>query len=85
MEHPNLLRSDKDQLELYCRMFELDWRGDQQLENRQEFLFSNPIYLDGENIKAYGQITDDVVKEKLQRACAPYVEELTAKILSQGS
>ena len=33
-EHPNLLKSDKDQVDLYCKMFEVDWRGDQKLENR---------------------------------------------------
>lgn len=44
-EHPNLLKSDADQLELYCKMFELDWRGDQNYENRNQFMSSNPIYL----------------------------------------
>jgi hypothetical protein len=33
-EHPSLLKSDRDQLELYCRMFELDWRGDRSSENK---------------------------------------------------
>ena len=34
MEHPNLLKSDKDQMDLYCRMFELDWRGDRTYANK---------------------------------------------------
>jgi hypothetical protein len=25
MEHPNLLRSDKDMLKTYCQIFEVDW------------------------------------------------------------
>ena len=37
---------------------------------------TNPIYYqDGSNLKSYGQITPEVVKTKLQQACAPYVEE----------
>jgi len=34
VEHPSLCRSDKDQLDLYCRMFELDWRGDRTFTNK---------------------------------------------------
>lgn len=82
IEHPNLQRSDKDHLEIYCKMFELDWKGDTSYKNKQEFMFSNPIYIQGDNIKAHGEITGEKVKEKLQRACAPYVEDATAKILS---
>lgn len=65
VEHPNLLHSDTAQIELYCRMFELDWRGDRSYANKQEFMSTNPIYIDGTNLKAYGEITDDIVKDKL--------------------
>ena len=51
-EHPSLLNSDADQLDLYCRMFELDWRGDSSYKNKQEFMSSNPIYLQGTNLKS---------------------------------
>jgi len=54
IEHPALLKSDKDQLELYSRMFEVDWRGDRALENKGEFMATNPIYLEGSNLKSYG-------------------------------
>jgi hypothetical protein len=74
-EHPNLLKSDADQIELYSKMFELDWRGDQNYDNRNQFMSSNPIYVEGSNLKAYGEVTAEVVKDKLQRACIPYVEE----------
>ena len=84
-EHPNLLKSDRDQLEIYCRMFEVDWRGDRSSENKSQFMSSNPIYLDGSNLKSVGEITPEVVKDKLQRACAPYVEETAAKIIQQAS
>lgn len=33
MEHPNLQKADKNMLNAYCRMFELDWKGDQTLDN----------------------------------------------------
>ena len=84
IEHPQVQRSDRDQLELYARLFELDWRGDRDFKNKQEFMATHPIYLDGANLKSQGAVTDEVVKERLQRACAPYVEE-TAKRISQAA
>ena len=51
-EHPNLLKSDADHLDLYCRMFELDWRGDTSNKNKQEFMSSHPIYLQGTNLRS---------------------------------
>lgn len=39
MEHPNLLKSDKQILDTYCKMFELDWRGDRNFENRSQYMF----------------------------------------------
>lgn len=85
LEHPNLQKSDMDQMELYSKMFELDWKGDSSYKNKQEFMSTNPIYFsDGTNIKSYGEITNDTVKDMLQKACAPYVEE-TAKTLLKYS
>ena len=57
MEHPNLLKSDRDQLDLYCKMFELDWRADRNFQNKQEFMSTNPIYIEGSNVKSYGEVT----------------------------
>ena len=45
MEHPNLAKTDYAKLDTFCRMFELDWRGDRAISNKQEFLATNPIYL----------------------------------------
>jgi hypothetical protein len=83
-EHPNLQNSDADQLELYTKMFELDWRNDSSYDNRHEFMSSNPIYLEGTNLKSYGEVTAETVKEKLQRACVPYVEETVEKLISMS-
>ena len=47
-----MLKSDADHLDLYCRMFELDWRGDTSHKNKQEFMSSHPIYLQGSNLRS---------------------------------
>jgi len=49
MEHPNLANSDRHTMETYCNVFELDWRGDKTLENREKFLMERPVYLDGKD------------------------------------
>lgn len=61
LEHPNLLKSDHAMLDTYCKLFELDWKGDKTLENRSNLMFQNPIYIDGTNIKSYGEITNEKV------------------------
>lgn len=84
MEHPNLLRSDRDQMNLYTRMFEVDWRGD---KDGTVFMASNPIYIEGgdrTNLKSYGSLTDEAVREKVQRACAPYVEEAAKRLVKNA-
>ena len=45
MEHENLAGSDRSMLNTYCKIFELDWRGDQAIENREQFMLTNPIYM----------------------------------------
>ena len=39
MEHPNLHKSDRDLLDTYCKLFELDWRGDKTQAGREQLLF----------------------------------------------
>ena len=53
LEHPNLMNSDRAHLETFCKMFEVDWRGDKAEKNKEEFLCDKPIYLKGDNIKRY--------------------------------
>jgi hypothetical protein len=81
IEHQNLLPSDRVHLETFCKLFELDWRGDVSLKNREEFLHFKPIYLAGDNIKQYSQMTQEDMRLLLKRACSPYIEEVTQKIL----
>ena len=56
-EHPNLSKVDYEKLNTFTKMFELDWRGDQSIKNKDEFMATNPIYLnekDQYNFNAYG-------------------------------
>jgi len=71
-------------MEIYCKIFELDWKLDKDLVNRQEFMYTNPIYLDGENIKSYGELNNEAVIKMIQKACVPFVEEATQKILNHA-
>lgn len=48
MEHPNLANSDRNLLETYCSIFDLDWRGDQTIKSQEQFLCTNPIYMDAQ-------------------------------------
>ena len=44
LEHPNLANSDRSTLTTFCSLFELDWKGDSSLNNREQLLMTNPVY-----------------------------------------
>lgn len=46
IEHPNLARSDRMTMDSYSKIFKLDWRGDVHIMNKDEFMSTNPVYLD---------------------------------------
>lgn len=72
MEHNNLANSDRMHMDTYCKLFELDWRGDRSLENREQFLMSNPVYLhekDRVNLKSVDQVTNTQVLNRIKQAC----------------
>lgn len=72
MEHPSLSRTDYSKLDTFCKMFELDWRGDRALSNRSEFLSSQPIYLnekDQDNFVAFGEVGEYEITKMLRDAC----------------
>jgi hypothetical protein len=46
MQHPNLKNSDRSSLNTFCTLFELDWKQDKTVENREKFLVETPVYLD---------------------------------------
>lgn len=83
MEHPNLSKSDYAKLDSFCRMFELDWRGDRSLNNKSQFLATNPVYLgehDQTNFRKYGDIGNFEVTTLLRLACSPFIETITGKM-----
>mmetsp|Transcript_18532 Transcript_18532/g.24890 ORF Transcript_18532/g.24890 Transcript_18532/m.24890 type:complete len:92 (-) Transcript_18532:64-339(-) len=83
MEHKNLAVSDRSMLGTYCKLFELDWRGDASVDNREQFLLSNPIYMDKRDrhsLQSVGEITDKRVTRQIRQACQPYLPDLIAKM-----
>lgn len=45
VDHPNLLRSDKDLVTSYCKLFELDWKGDKLALVNNDFMSQVPLYI----------------------------------------
>lgn len=80
MEHKNLNVVDKHLLESYCRIFELDWRGDQTFDNKNEMMMTNPIYYHGTNTKAFGELNPSKVSQMLKEACVPFLDDLTVSL-----
>lgn len=88
MEHPNLSRVEYSKISTFCQMFELDWRGDQALANKKEFLATNPVYVteaDRSNFEGYGSVGNFEVTAMLRQACVPYVAELTDQLLKKAA
>ena len=76
MEHKNLTRSDRATLDTYCKIFKLDWRGDQAIANKDQFMVTNPIYLheqDQTSMDLVGEIANKRVSDVLRGACQPYL------------
>ena len=85
MQHPNLARSDKSHLDTYCTLFELDWRGDRHISNRDEFMATNPIYTqDSASASHLNMYTAEYVSERLERAGTPFLDGLVGKISEQA-
>ena len=59
-------------LDTYCRLFELDWRGDRSVDNREQFMLSNPVYMhekDRPNLSTQEVISNEKVLKQIQEAC----------------
>lgn len=59
-------------IDTYCRLFELDWRGDSDIDNREQFMMYKPIYMhqsDRPNLATYGEMNNDKVVTEIKRAC----------------
>ena len=87
MEHPNLTRTDYDKMNTFSRMFELDWRGDRAIENKTNFMATNPIYVnpnDRSSITSYERLSNFEVAAMLRYACIPFVDQITKKMNNQS-
>ena len=83
MEHPNLKNSDRSTLDTYCNLFELDWKFDKSVENREKFLIENPVYLDSKyepNLENILGINQKWISDKIKTACVPFLPILIEKI-----
>ena len=86
MEHPNLAKSDRSKLDTFCKMFELDWRGDRTIDNKKEFLSSNPVYFDRTlNSNLCGYQGPVQVTSLIRNACQDYVETLTDSLVKEST
>ena len=77
LEHPNLARADFEKLDAFSKMFELDWRADRSVPNKNQLLATHPIYLnekDQSNFCRYGEIGNFEVSAMLRHACTPFVK-----------
>ena len=83
MEHPNLNEADRQTLTTFCTLFELDWRGDQSIENKNEFLATNPVYLKGSNLQGYGEVGNFEMSAMMRQACLPYVDRVVKLLKKQ--
>lgn len=83
MEHQNLANSDRITMDAYCKLFELDWRGDRALENREQFMMSHPVYMHGKdqsNLLAQEELNNETVLKRVRQACKPYLPDLLTKM-----
>lgn len=86
LEHPNLSMVDYDKLNTFSRMFELDWRGDRSIANKNEFLATKPIYInenDKSNIAGYEDLGRFELSVLMKYACTPFVEDLSSKLINK--
>ena len=88
MEHPSLTKTSYELLDLYCKMFELDWRGDRSVNNKKEYMSTNPVYVntkDGSNFNRYGEIGNFEAKAMIRNACIPFMNGLATDLVKAGS
>ena len=86
LEHPNLANSDRSTLTTFCSLFELDWKGDSSLDNREQLLMTNPVYthpLNMQSIQQVKQADESTFKEMIMRASKPFLPDLITKMQSR--
>ena len=80
MEHPSLANSDRNTLETYCTLFELDWRGDKTIASQDKWLCTNPVYLEPTVDEPTGTVDKAEAIKMLNKAGVEYLGPLTKKM-----
>ena len=75
VNHPNVSVLDKEQLETYSDMFDLQWRDD-----ISKPLMINPIYTK-DSRKLENDLDEESISEKMRRANIPYLDNLTKRVM----
>ena len=78
VNHPNINIMDKEYLESYCKIFELEWK-----ENPDQPLWLSPIYTKDSRV-IEDDLNESSVSEKLQKAGIPYISAIKKKILENN-
>jgi len=79
-----LRRSDRATLDAYTKMFNLDWRGDSEIRNKDEFMCTHPIYLDEQDQTSSKAVAGNAdLSRTLQAASQPFMPRLVEKILKR--
>lgn len=48
-------------LSSYCRIFEVDWKGQKEALLNGEYMSTHPIALEGTNLNSYGSVDNERV------------------------
>jgi len=80
MEHPSLANSDRNTLETYCSLFELDWRGDKSIASQEKILCTNPVYMEPTSDDTPTTIDAAEAIKMLNKAGVEYLGPLTKKM-----
>ena len=83
MHHPNTTKTDRNTLDTYCTLFEMDWAGEKTTENREKFLFENPVHIDEKNMTNLNWYTNWSFIDRMRQASKPYLPDLVSKIKKQ--
>jgi replication initiation and membrane attachment protein DnaB len=71
--HPNITQTDKQMLETYAEIFDLNWK-----EGFRGTLAENPIYLDEPCLK--GRMNPEDIAKEVKKASLPFASELITKM-----
>ena len=62
MEHPNLTKADYEKLDGFCKIFELDWRGDRLATNKARARLNSLELIQFTSTKTTAQTSPDMVR-----------------------